>query len=469
MGFDTDTDTDTDTGEVAGVIQPNLTVNQGENMPIWEPAKECMSRDEVRQLQLERLQATLNRVYRNVSFYRKMFDRIGFVPEDDFADLQDLQRLPFTTSRDLSDSYPYAMFAVPLREVVRVHSSSATTGNPRVVGYTRRDLKTWSTLVARILSAAGVDTEDVIQVTFAYGLMTGGLGIQYGAELIGASVLPTSVGRTERQVRIMQDFRTSVLVSTPSYALLIADRMEQLGIDPKTLSLKYCVCAGEPWTEAMRREIEQRLFVRATDNYGISEVIGPGVAGECLEQTGMHLAEDHFYAEIIDPVSGRVLEEGEEGELVLTTLTREALPLIRYRTGDVCSILPGSCACGRTGVRRLSRLRGRCDDVVIIKGINIIPARIGDLLERIRGERMLYQVVATREGHSDQLEIWIAVTEELFFDKMREQRTLVDVIRNKVSNFIGITPRVRLVEKSSLQEQNGVVKLFVDLRAVPAA
>lgn len=432
-------------------------------MPIWEPAKECLSRDQLRQLQLERLQSTLNRVYRNVSFYHKKFDEIGFLPEDDFAEPEDLRRLPFTTSRNVSDSYPYDMFAVPLREVVRVHSSSGTMGNPRVVGYTRRDLKTWSNLVARVLSAAGIGADDVIQVTFAYGLMTGGLGIQYGAELIGASVLPTSTGRTERQIKIMQDFRTSVIVSTPSYALLIADRLQQLGVDPKTLSLKYCVCAGEPWTEFMRREIQEQLFVRATDNYGISEVIGPGVAGECLEQSGMHLQEDHFFAEVIDPGTGDVLEDGHEGELVLTTLTKEAFPIIRYRTGDVCSILPGTCSCGRT-LRRISRIRGRCDEVVVIKGINITPARIGDILERVKGERMAYQLVATRRGHQDQLEIRVAITEDLFFDKMLEQRGLVDAIRNKVANFIGITPRVRLVEKGSLKHENGVVKLFVDQR-----
>lgn len=433
-------------------------------MPIWEPEKECMSRDELQQLQLERLQATLNRVYRNVSFHRRRFKEMDFRPEDDLTDLKDLERLPFTTSQDVSDSYPYDMFAVPLREVVRVHSSSGTMANPRVVGYTRQDLRTWSALVARILSAGGVTQDDVIQVLFAYGLLTGGLGIHYGAERIGASVLPTSVGRTERQIKIMQDFRTTVLASTPSYCLVIADKMAELKFDAKKLSLKYCICAGEPWTESMRREIEERLYVKATDNYGISEVMGPGVAGECLEaQKGMHLQEDHFYAEIIDPASGKVLEPGQEGELVVTTLTKEAFPVIRYRTGDICRIIDEPCSCGRT-FRKIGRIRKRCDSVVVLKGINIIPERIGDVLEQIKGERPVYQIVAVRHGHQDQLEILVEITERFFFDKMLEQRALVEIMRKTVTNHFGITPRIRLVEAGSVERENGKVKLFVDRR-----
>ncbi|MGQ9483588.1 MAG: phenylacetate--CoA ligase family protein [Desulfosoma sp.] len=434
-----------------------------DGVSIWEPEKECLGIEELRQLQLERLQATLNRVDRNVAFYRRIFRDIGFVPENDLGDLEDLKRLPFTTREDVSNSYPYEMFAVPLREVVRVHSSSGTSVNPRVVGYTKRDLKHWAQLVARILASAGLTHDDVIQVTFAYGLLTGGLGIHYGAERLGASVLPTSVGRTERQIKIMQDFRTTALVCTPSYALIIADKMEQLGVDPKRLSLRHVVCAGEPWTEEMRREIQERLFVTATDNYGISEVMGPGVAGECLEQKGMHVQEDHFLVEIVDPVTGAPCEPGRLGELVITTLTKEAFPVIRYRTGDLCRLLTKPCPCGRT-FRRISRIEGRCDGVVVIKGINIIPERIGDVLEQVKGERPTYQVVVTRHGNLDQLEIWIEVTEQLFFDKMREQRTLVDEMRQKVANFIGIVPRIKLVERGSLERSNGKVKPFVDHR-----
>ncbi|MBW1975848.1 MAG: phenylacetate--CoA ligase [Deltaproteobacteria bacterium] len=431
---------------------------------IWDPTHECMDPEQLRQLQLERLQATLNRVYKNVAFYKKRFREIGFVPEDDLIDLDDIKRLPFTSSEDVSNSYPYEMFAVPLREVVRVHSSSGTMVNPRVVGYTRQDLKTWSNLVARILTSAGVTADDVIQITFGYGMLTGGLGIHYGAELIGASVLPTSTGRTERQIKIMKDFRTTVLVSTPSYALVIADRMDELGVDPKTLSLKYVVCAGEPWTEEMRQEIQERLFALVTDNYGISEVMGPGVAGECLERAGMHVQEDHFLAEVIDPSSGEPVPPGELGELVLTTLTKEAFPVIRYRTGDLCRIIETPCACGRT-FRRISRIEGRSDQVVVIKGVNIVPERIGDVLEKIKGERPPYQLVAIREGHEDHLEIRIAITEALFYDKMREQRALVDVMRQKVANFIGITPRIRLIENRSLRrDEKGNVILFIDER-----
>jgi len=431
---------------------------------IWDPTHECMDPEQLRQLQLERLQATLNRVYKNVAFYKKRFREIGFVPEDDLTDLDDIKRLPFTSSEDVSNSYPYEMFAVPLREVVRVHSSSGTMVNPRVVGYTRQDLKTWSNLVARILTSAGVTADDVIQITFGYGMLTGGLGIHYGAELIGASVLPTSTGRTERQIKIMKDFRTTVLVSTPSYALVIADRMDELGVDPKTLSLKYVVCAGEPWTEEMRQEIQERLFALVTDNYGISEVMGPGVAGECLERAGMHVQEDHFLAEVIDPSSGEPVPPGELGELVLTTLTKEAFPVIRYRTGDLCRIIETPCACGRT-FRRISRIEGRSDQVVVIKGVNIVPERIGDVLEKIKGERPPYQLVAIREGHEDHLEIRIAITEALFYDKMREQRALVDVMRQKVANFIGITPRIRLIENRSLRrDEKGNVILFIDER-----
>ena len=432
-------------------------------MPIWEPDKECMEAEQLQQLQLERLQATLNRVYRNVAFYQRCFKAIGFSPEVDLTDLRDLERLPFTTSKDISASYPYQMFAVPLREVVRIHSSSGTMTNPQVVGYTRQDLSVWSHLVARILTAGGVSRDDVIQITFAYGLMTGGLGIHYGAERIGASVLPTSVGRTDRQIKIMQDYRTTVLVSTPSYTLVIAERMEQLGVDRKTLSLKYCICAGEPWTAENRREIEERLFVKATDNYGVSEVMGPGVAGECLEQQGMHLQEDHFLMEIIDPRTGQVLPTGELGELVITTLSKEAFPVIRYRTGDLCRIIPEPCSCGRT-LRRISRIQGRSDNVVIIKGVNIIPERVGDILEQIEGERPVYQLVATRHDYHDELEIWIEISPKLFFDKMREQRSLVDAIRYKVANIIGITPIIKLVEGGSLEREGDVVKLFVDRR-----
>ena len=432
-------------------------------MKIWDPDYECLSRDELAQLQLERLQATLNRVYKNVAFYRKKFDEIGFGPED-LVELNDLGKLPFTCSRDLSDAYPYDLFAVPLREVVRVHSSSGAT-KPVVVGYTRQDLKHWSELVARVLTAGGVTADDVVQVTLNYGLLTGGLGLHYGAELIGASVLPTSVGRTERQVKIMQDYRTTALVATPSYVLVIADRMESMGVDAKTLTLRFAMLAGEPWSEAMRQEIETRLYVKATDNYGLSEVMGPGVAGECLYQAGMHLNEDHFIFEVVDPKTGENLQPGEVGELIITTVTKEAFPLIRFRTGDLCSMQSEPCQCGRS-LARMSRVLGRTDQVIIVKGINIIPSRVGDLLEEILGSKPPYQLVVDREGHLDSLTVQVEVSEDLFFDKMREQRSLIERMGEKVAGGIGVTPRIILVEPGSIKREKETIFKVVDYRKI---
>jgi len=430
-------------------------------MKIWDADYECMPRDELVQLQLERLQATLNRVYKNVAFYRKKFDEIGFEPED-LVELNDVGKLPFTCSRDLSDAYPYDLFAVPLREVVRVHSSSGAT-KPVVVGYTRQDLKHWSALVARVLSAGGVTADDVVQVTLNYGLLTGGLGLHYGAELIGASVLPTSVGRTERQVKIMQDYRTTALVATPSYALVIADRMERMGVDAKTLTLKFAMLAGEPWSEEMRQEIEARLYVKATDNYGLSEVMGPGVAGECLYQAGMHLNEDHFIFEVVDPKTGENLQPGEVGELIITTITKEAFPLIRFRTGDLCSMQSEPCQCGRS-LARMSRVLGRTDQVIIVKGINIIPSRVGDLLEEVLGSTPPYQLVVDRKGHLDSLTVQVEVSEDLFFDKMREQRSLIERIAEKVAGGIGVTPKIILVEPGSIKREKETAFKVVDYR-----
>ena len=303
-------------------------------MKTWDHQHECMSRDELEQLQLERLQSTMNRVHKNVTHYQKRFNELGVIPED-MQSLSDLTKLPFTTKEDLRLNYPYGMFAVPLREVVRIHSSSGTTSKPIVVGYTKNDIRMWSNLAARFMTAAGVTHDDVVQIAFHYGLFTGAFGLHYGAETIGASVIPTSTGNTEKQIMIMQDYRTTALVCTPGYAIVLAKHMERIGMDPKGLSLKVGLFGGEPWSETMRREIERRLCLSATDNYGLSEVIGPGVAGECLCKNGMHLCEDAFIPEIIDSETGVPLPPGSVGELVLTTLTKEAFPMIRYRTGDI--------------------------------------------------------------------------------------------------------------------------------------
>ncbi len=432
-------------------------------MAIYEREAEQLDRAELAQLQLERLQATLHRVYKNVKFYKKKFDAIGFLPEDCLA-LEDLQRLPFTTRHDLARAYPYEMFAVPLREVVRVHSSTGSPGNPIVMGYTARDLRHWARLAARVLTAAGVDRDDVVQVTLSYGLLTSAFGLHYGVELLGASVIPTGPGGTARQVQIMRDYRTTVLISTPGYALIIADQLEKSGMEAKDLFLKVGLLAGEPWTEEQRADIESRLFLTALDNYALSEAMGPGVAGECRHRLGMHLNEDHFLAEIIDPATGNVLPAGETGELVLTTISREATPLVRFRTGDLTSLDFAPCACGRTLVR-ISRIAGRTDNVVVVKGINIFPERVGQILAGFAGEEPAYQLVLGKEGHLDFLEIRIEVGEGLFFDKMTLQRELVHKLSHKLFQGIGVTPRVKLVEPHSIRRDQETSPLVVDLRS----
>jgi phenylacetate-CoA ligase len=429
---------------------------------MFESQYETMPRPEIVQLQLERLQSTLSRVYRNVKFYRQQFDRVGFLPED-LLSLEDLAGLPFTTKEDLSNSYPYGMFAVPLREVVRIHSSSGSAGNPMVVGYTSRDLRTWARLAARLMTAAGVGKDDVVQITFNYGLMTGGFGIHYGAETLGASVIPTGIGNTFRQVQIMRDYRTTVLVSTPSYALVIADKLEETGLDPKDLHLRLGLMGGEPWDEPRRQEIESRLLCRAYDLYGLSEAMGPGVAGECEHRAGMHLNEDHFLPEIIDPGSGRSLRPGEIGELVITTLAKEAVPLIRFRTGDRCSITYEPCPCGRT-FARLSRILGRTDEVVIVKGVNIFPQRVGQILAAIQGETPVYQLLLTREGNQDVLEIKVEVRESMFFDRMVDQRLMINHLSQKLAQGIGVTPRVKLVEPNTISRTAETSPLVIDRR-----
>ena len=431
-------------------------------MDIWDEIHECMPREELEQLQLERLQATLNRVYKNVTCYRKRFKELEILPED-LQSLTDLTKLPFTTKEDLRENYPYGMFAVPLREVVRIHSSSGTTGKPTVVGYTRNDLKTWSNLVARFMTAVGVTHDDVVQIAFGYGMFTGAFGLHYGAETIGASVIPMGAGNTEKQIMIMQDYKTTVLVGTPSYAITIADKMEKMGVDPKTLSLKVGLFGGEPWSEAMRREIESRLFISATDNYGLSEIIGPGVAGECMHKDGMHIFEDMFLPEIIDPDSGSVLPPGSIGELVLTTLNKEALPMIRYRTRDITSLDYSPCPCGRTMVR-MQKTMGRSDDMLIIRGINVFPSQIEEVLMSIENCEPHYQLVVSREGSMDILEICIEVTENIFFDEMKRQRAFLEKVEKRIESTLGVGVTVKLVEPNSIPRNEGKAARVIDKR-----
>ena len=431
---------------------------------IWDAHHECMAREELEQLQLERLQATLNRVYKNVPCYRTKFNELGIVPED-VASLSDLAKLPFTTKEDLRINYPYGMFAVPLREVVRIHSSSGTTGKPTVVGYTKNDLKLWSNLVARFMTSAGVTHDDVVQIAFGYGMFTGAFGLHYGSETIGAAVIPMSGGNSDKQIMIMQDYKSTALVCTPSYAITLADHIEKQGIDPQTLSLKYGLFGGEPWSEAMRAEIESRLMISATDNYGLSEVIGPGVAGECSCKCGMHIAEDAFIAEIIDPETCQVLPPGSVGELVLTTISKEAFPMIRYRTRDITSLDYATCECGRTMVR-MKKTMGRTDDMLIIKGVNVFPSQIEEVLVAIEGCEPHYQLVVDRKGALDVLDVCIEVRENIFFDEMKKQRAFLDMVTKRIDSVLGVGVTVKLVEPNSIPRHEGKAQRVIDKRVV---
>jgi len=428
----------------------------------WEPDRECMEREELEQLQFERLQSTLNRTYSHVPFYRKKFDGLGILPED-LGSLADFSRLPFTTKEDLREHYPYGHFAVPLREVVRIHASSGTTGAVTVVGYTQNDIRAWSNLTARVLTMGGVGKDDVVQIAFGYGLFTGGFGLHYGAEKIGASVIPASSGNTMRQIRIMMDFKTTVLISTPSYAMLVAETIREQGIPLAALSLKFGLFGAEPWSEQMRQEIQEKLGIVATDNYGLSEIIGPGVSGECREQNGLHINEDHFLVEVVDPETLRPMPDGETGELVITTLTKEAFPMIRYRTRDLTSILPGHCPCGRT-LRRMARVRGRTDDMLIIKGVNVFPSQIESVLFEIEGTEPHYQIEIDRKGGLDEATVLVEVGETIFFDQMRHQRDMIEKIRKRLAQELGITVDVRLVEKKTITRSEGKAIRVVDKR-----
>lgn len=428
----------------------------------WQKKEECLPRPELNKLQLYRLKNTLKRVGTNVPFYRNKFSELKLDPTK-IRSLDDLRDYPFTLKQDLRDNYPYGLFAVPLRDVVRVHSSSGTTGMATVVGYNQNDITNWSDLTARVLCGAGVTPDDVIQIAFGYGLFTGGFGIHYGAERLGASVIPISSGNTKRQIQIMQDFKTTALVCTPSYALKMADVMMDMGINPNGLSLRYGLFGAEPWSEAMREEINERLGIRATDNYGLSEVMGPGVAGECQECNGLHVNEDHFLVEILDPETLEPVAPGEVGELVITTLTKEAFPVIRYRTRDLTRFLPEPCPCGRTFVR-MSRMMGRSDDMLIIKGVNVFPTQIEAVLFDIEGTEPHYRLIVERENNEDKLTVMVEVVESLFFDEMKKQRALIDGIRKRLASELGIGVQVKLVEERSLERFNGKGDRVIDKR-----
>ena len=432
------------------------------NHNIWDPLHECLERKDLERLQLERLRSTLERVAK-VPCYKDKFAASGLSPGD-IHSLDDMAKLPFTTKEDLRQNYPYGMFAVPMRDVVRIHSSSGTTGKPTVVGYSRKDLDDWSGLVARFMTAAGVLPDDIVHIAFGYGLFTGAFGLHYGAELIGSAVIPMSGGNTERQIMILKDYEATALVCTPSYALTLADRIEKMGHDPRTyLSLKVGLFGGEPWSEGLRREIEERLNIVATDNYGLSEIVGPGVAGECLCKKGMHIFEDHFIPEIIDPETGKVLPHGEKGELVLTNIVQEAIPLIRYRTRDITRLHYDKCDCGRTMVR-MEKTMGRSDDMLIIKGVNVFPTQIEEVLFQVEGCEPHYQLIVEREGTLDTLEVQVEVNENIFFDEMRKQRAFVEMLEKRLATNIGLHAKIKLVEPSAMPRHEGKANRIIDKR-----
>ncbi|WP_027184689.1 phenylacetate--CoA ligase family protein [Desulfovibrio inopinatus] len=416
----------------------------------FDPKFETMSRGELSQLILERLQSTLNRVARNVPYYKTAFAERDIDP-DDFYTLEDITRLPFTTRDVLMQGYPYDLFAVPLRDVVRLHTPSGSSDKPIVVGYTKNDLAKWSSLTARILVAGGVSRDDVVQIAFSYGLLTGGFGFHNGAELIGAAVIPSSNAPSSRQIMIMQDYKSTALICTPSHALRLAEQLENANININALPLRWGLFGGEPWSIAMRTEIEDRLKVTATDNYGISDVMGPGVAGECQHQCGMHINEDHFLAEVINPTTGEPVADGDVGELVLTTLTKEAFPVIRYRTGDLTRIIDEPCACGRT-FRRIDKIQGRVDDVFVFRGINVYPSRITRILSEFENASHRFIVELEQHGARDEAALKVEMSEGFFFDQMRVQHEFVKRIEKRLHSELGVSFNVKLVEPKREEE-----------------
>ncbi len=431
---------------------------------IWNEARECMAPEEREKLQLERLQALVRRVSENVPFYRKRLKEAGIKP-DDVQSLDDLENIPFTLKTDLRDNYPFGLFAAPMDEIVRIHASSGTTGKPTVVGYTRQDIEVWSEVMARTLVSAGTRQNDIIQNAYGYGLFTGGLGAHYGAEKVGAAVVPISVGNTKRQIMLMQDFGTTVLCATPSYSLYLAEAGEEAGINIKDLPLRVGVFGAEPWTDKMRQEIEKTLNIRAIDIYGLSEIIGPGVAAECEHQDGLHIMDDHFLPEVVDPVSGEVLDEGEIGELVITTITKEGIPLLRYRTRDVTSLNRSQCACGRTSVR-MHRLTGRSDDMLIIRGVNVFPSQIEDVLLQVPEVAPHYIIYVNRVKNLDLLEVHIEVSDKMFSDEVKKMAQLEKRIKGEVESVLGIVVDIKLVEPKTIARSEGKALRVIDRRKI---
>lgn len=428
---------------------------------IWNETKECMSRDEMTALQSARLVKTVNHVYHNVEFYRKKMQQLGLEPGD-IKGIEDITKLPYTTKDDLRDNYPFGLFAVPQSEVVRIHASSGTTGKATIVGYSRRDIDIWSECVARVLSMADVGKNDIIQVAYGYGLFTGGLGAHYGAENLGATVVPMSTGNTKKLVTMMEDFGATAIACTPSYLLHIAETLEENNLVDK-IKLRAAICGAEPWTENMRKEIEERLHINAFDIYGLSEIMGPGVAADCIHHKGLHIWEDHFFPEIISADTLEPVADGELGELAITTLTKEALPLLRYRTKDLTSITHEKCECGRTSAR-ISRFKGRSDDMLIIRGVNVFPSQIESALLEIGETSPHYMMIVDRVNNHDTLEIMVEVEERFFSDEIKQLESLTKKIAHVIQQAIGLAVKVKLVEPRTLERSEGKAKHVIDKR-----
>ena len=430
---------------------------------IYDVELETLPREDLEKLQLSRLQSLVQRVYANVPFYRDRFKKHKISPPD-IRSLSDLKNLPFTEKQDMRDNYPFGLFAVPKENVVRIHASSGTTGKATVVGYTHRDVNNWAVLMARSFAAAGATSKDIVHNAYGYGLFTGGLGAHYGAEKLGATIVPVSGGATKRQVTLLRDFEPTVICCTPSYMLFLAETAKEEGINPKDLKLKIGIFGAEPWTEEMRKDIESTLNITAIDIYGLSEIMGPGVGIECHEaQAGLHLFEDHFLPEIIDPETGENLPEGEVGELVITTLTKEAQPLIRYRTRDITSLNYTPCRCGRTYVR-MNRVMGRSDDMLIIRGVNVFPSQIESILLETEGTAPHYQLIIKREGAMDTLDVLVEIDEKAFSDEIKNLQRMEGKIQKNIKEFLGVTAKVKLVEPKSIERSVGKAQRILDLR-----
>lgn len=430
---------------------------------IWNETYECMRREDIRELQSQRLRETVERVYANSPFYRHKMQEMGLVP-DDIRSVDDLCKLPFTVKTDLRDQYPFGLFSAPMSEIVRLHASSGTTGKPIVAGYTRKDLNVWSEVLARTFSAGGCGRSDIFHISFGYGLFTGGLGAHYGAERIGASVIPMSTGNTEKQIQLMTDFGSTVLCCTPSYALYLAETVRKMGVGDR-LKLRIGFFGAEPWTEAMRMEIQEKLHIKAYDIYGLTEVMGPGVSYNCSEQNGMHISEDHFIPEIIDPVTLKPLPPGEVGELVFTTITKEGMPVLRYRTKDLTRLIYEPCPCGRTSVR-MEKIKGRSDDMLIIRGVNVFPSQVESVLLEFAEMAPHYHIFVDRVNNSDTFEIQVEMRPEFFSDNLSRMLELKKRISQRMQSVLGIGAEIKLVEPGSIERFEGKARRVTDRRQI---